>query len=144
MILRLATDGGLIDLDGRKHETVVAIGESHSDPMTQVPGGFLTDAEVALQLATGHPLQVREHQMHSADPDPTTQQQAMHHRVRFYPKVTSTLMEPMRLGPTILPFGDLCLVVKRTPDAIRLATCNEPFLCGFFIGRDSLKKLPER
>ena len=56
LILRLATNVGLIDLDGSKQETVLVMGEGGADAMTQVPGGLLTDTEITRQLGAGHPF----------------------------------------------------------------------------------------
>ena len=73
LILRLATDVGLVDLDGSEHESVLAIGERGPDATSQVPGGLLTDAEIPRQLSAGNPIQAREHEIQRGDTDPTTQ-----------------------------------------------------------------------
>ena len=73
LILRLATDVRLIDFDRSEHEQVLAIGEGDADAMTQMRGGFLTDAEVVCQLGAGLSFQAREHWKHGDDPDPATQ-----------------------------------------------------------------------
>ena len=62
LILCVATDVGLIELNWSEHETVLAVGEGGADAMTQVLGGFLTDAEVPRQLGADYPFQAREHQ----------------------------------------------------------------------------------
>ena len=105
-----------------RHETVPSNGESRTDAMTQVPGGLLTDAEIAYQLATDRPFQACLHQVHGTDPDSTTQRRAMHDGVRFHGKVASAVMTPVRLVTAILTFRNPCRVAMRTPDVVRSET----------------------
>ena len=73
LVLRLPTDVSFIDLNGSKHEAVFAIDKDRTGAMSQVPGGFLTDAEVTCQLRICNIFQAGLHQILGGDPDPTTQ-----------------------------------------------------------------------
>ena len=73
LILRLATNVRLIDLDRSEHQPVLVVGEDGSDAMSQVSSGFPTDTEVSCQLVAGHPSRAREYQINGADLDRTTQ-----------------------------------------------------------------------
>ncbi|MCY4130049.1 MAG: hypothetical protein OXG15_12520 [Gammaproteobacteria bacterium] len=61
LILRPTSDVGLIDLDRSEHETVSVTREGYTNAMSWVPGGFLTDPEITLQLGAGNAPQTHEH-----------------------------------------------------------------------------------
>ena len=104
LILCLATDLVLIDLDRSELDAVLAIGTRSADAMFLVPGRLLTDVEVPHQLGISHLFQTGEHQIHRCEPDSTTQRLAIHDRV-FYEKVMSAVKAIILLRTSILAYG---------------------------------------
>ena len=78
-VLELAADERLVGFD-RPEERGGAVGSPHlAEPVRQVPGGFLSDAEVAVELHARHALEVCRQQVHRDDPDLEPELARLHH-----------------------------------------------------------------
>ena len=82
--------------------------------MTQIPYSLLTAAEVMRQFRAGYPFQSGEHQMDNGNPDPTTQEEAMHDSAVLQRNVTAAVMKPIGLWTPMHARGEMCRIAITT------------------------------